>query len=105
MAYIAIVTFDKIGRATKWQEYETEADALAHVDRVQQTFLEAYAAINPGGGYRDWLCDPIAKTITFDPLPIKPPPPDLDAALDVAIAEAGTLAALKAVLSGAVKAR
>lgn len=64
MSYIAVVDWDNLNRIEKFQEYETEADALLHVARVIGTFPNAFSILRPNSGQRDWLVDPIAKTLS-----------------------------------------
>lgn len=73
MTHLAIVKVSPAGRIEKYQDYPTEVEALAHVDRVKEKFPAAYAALHPGGSFTDWLCDPIAKTAVLSP---PPPPPN-----------------------------
>ena len=74
--YLAIVKVDpSTGRVEKHQRYDTEAEAMAHVARVIDTFPDAYSVVDPGGQPGDWLCNPRARTAMLNPLP-PPPPPD-----------------------------
>lgn len=85
MTYIAVVAWDTDNRIVKYQDYEVEAEAEAHVLRVQATFPEAFSAPHPGGGPGAWLINPVAKTISDSPLP-PPPPPTNDEIYDQVIA-------------------
>ena len=53
--------------------------------RIAPKFPQAFIVANPTGGedlshIRDYIADPVAKTITFNPVP--PPPPKTDAQVD-----------------------
>lgn len=65
--YIAIVDYDLDNRVTKYQDYETQAEADDHVARVLGKFPKAFTAPDPGGGFSSWLVDPIAKTVSNSP--------------------------------------
>ncbi len=69
MTYLAIVAWDDANRVSKYQDFPTEEKATAHVDAVKGDFSDAFAALYPGGGYQDWLIDPVAKTLSVVPLP------------------------------------
>ena len=69
MAYLSIVKVAANGRVEKYQDYPTEAEARAHVERVKAMAPDAYVVQHPGGRTADWLCDPVAKTVVFSPLP------------------------------------
>jgi len=69
MNFIAIVSFDIDGRITKFAEYDTDADALAHVARVIRNFPNAFAAPNPGGGWWSWRV--VAGILVSDPRPTR----------------------------------
>lgn len=74
MTYLAIVAWTTANRVAKFQDYDTGAEATAHVDRVKGDFPDAFVSQHPGsGGVRDWLVDPVAKTLSVDPV-IDPPP-------------------------------
>ena len=64
MTHLAIVAWGATNRVTKYQNYPTEAEAVAHVARVLVDFPSAFTAPDPGGGPRDWLVDPVAKTLS-----------------------------------------
>src|SRR3990167_5642636 len=69
MTHLAIVKVSPAGRIEKYQDYSTEAEALAHVARVLPTFPQAYSVLHTGGGVQDLLCDPVTKTVTLSPIP------------------------------------
>jgi hypothetical protein len=70
MQYLAIVAWDAEGRVAKYQDYATAAEAAAHVARAAQAFPLAFAAQDPGGGFRDWRV--VDGALTLDPV-IDPP--------------------------------
>jgi len=65
--YIAIVDYNQYNRVTKYQDYETQADADAHVARMLSDFPKAFTTLDPGGGFASWLVDPDTKTISNSP--------------------------------------
>tara|TARA_R110000868_G_scaffold176513_2_gene414227 strand:- start:1325 stop:1723 length:399 start_codon:yes stop_codon:yes gene_type:complete len=76
MTHLAVVKVNAQGRIEKFQEYDSQAEANAHVTRVLETFPLAYAVARPAGGPSAWLCDTAAKTAIYDPLPPSPPTQD-----------------------------
>jgi hypothetical protein len=82
MAHVAIVKVSGAGRVEKFQSCDTQEAADAHVARVLPYFPLAYAVAQPAGGPRDWLCDAVAKTAVFSPLP-QPTQAEIEAALVV----------------------
>ena len=81
-ANIAVVAWDGSNRIAKYQAYPTRAEADAHVARVMGRYPSSFSASNPGGEPKDWLVDPVTKTISFSPLPVPPPPTPADRAED-----------------------
>ena len=81
MTHLAIVAWDGANRVIKYQDYPTAEEATAHVARVLATFPDAFSTVSPGGGPRDWLVNPVQKTLSFNPPPPPPPrsPPPLTA--------------------------
>ncbi len=114
MKFLAIVAWnDTSFRLNKYQDYPTEAEAAAHVERVKDRFPNAFVAPHPGDGPANWLINPGAKTLSVVPLP---PPPDrtaedIDAAFkgDALAGLLGEVAELKGVteaqLIASIKAR
>ena len=74
MTFLAIVAWTGANRIAKYQDYPTDAEAIAHVARVLGNFPDAFVAPDPGGSFSDWLIDPVTKTLTVVPLPPIPPP-------------------------------
>ncbi len=72
MIYLAVVSWDADFRITKYQDYSTEAEAVQHVTRVVANFPDAFVSEDPGGGFRNWKIDPIAKSLS---VVANPPPP------------------------------
>jgi hypothetical protein len=70
MQHLAIVAWDGDGRVAKYQDYATAAEAAAHVARVAKAFPQAFAAEDPGGGFRDWRV--VDGALTLDPA-VDPP--------------------------------
>ncbi len=70
MVTLAIVSWGADDRVTKYQDYQTEVEAAAHVTRVKDSFPNAFVTPHPGGGFRDWLVDPVAKTVSVVPPPL-----------------------------------
>ncbi len=67
--FIAIVSWDGNNRCTKFQDFDVEADATAHV-----VGFGGIVVSKPNGGVRDWLVDPVGKTVSVDVLPPDPGP-------------------------------
>tara|TARA_Y100000310_G_scaffold231079_1_gene233604 strand:+ start:833 stop:1219 length:387 start_codon:yes stop_codon:yes gene_type:complete len=63
--FIAVVKVegDKI---TKYQDFDTQDEAQAYVDKVRATYPKAFVAASPLGGFRFWTVDAVTKTITHD---------------------------------------
>jgi len=57
MTWIAVVKQDDEGRITKFLDFATEAEAVAHVAKVADTFPDAFASEAPEGGIRDFKAD------------------------------------------------
>tara|TARA_Y100000593_G_C4073724_1_gene220386 strand:+ start:159 stop:536 length:378 start_codon:yes stop_codon:yes gene_type:complete len=57
MTWIAVVKQDDEGRITKFLDFATEAEAVAHVAKVSDTFPDAFASEAPEGGIRDFKAD------------------------------------------------
>ena len=57
MAWIAVVKQDNEGRITKFLDFETEEEALAHVAKVSDAFPDAFASEAPAGGIRDFRAE------------------------------------------------
>jgi len=54
--------------------FKTRAEGQAFIDEVlPSSYLNAFVTSDPGDTQRNWLVDPIAKTVS-----ISPPPPDPD---------------------------
>lgn len=74
--FIAVVDWTAENRIAKYQDFELEAEALAHIQKVGHGFV----APDPGGGFADWLVDARARTLSHSPLPeplaVKLPPTD-----------------------------
>ena len=81
MTYIAVVKVSADKRIEKYQDFATQAEATAHVVAVLPKFPDAYSALHPGGGFGDWLCDTVAKTLTISPVLV-----DINARLDAQLA-------------------
>ena len=69
MNHLAIVKVSAQSRVEKFQSYPTEAEATAHVQQVIGIFPDAYVAPQPAGTSKDWLCDVVAETAVFSPIP------------------------------------
>lgn len=74
MTYLAVVAWDTDFRIAKYQDYLTEAEAVQHVARVLANFPDAFVAEDPGGGFRNWLIDPVAKSLSVVANPPSPGP-------------------------------
>ena len=74
MAFLSIVAWTGANRVAKYLDHETEAQAQAHVAFVLPKFPDAFVASRPASGPRDWLIDPVTKTLSVDIVPPVPPP-------------------------------
>ncbi len=81
---LAIVAWDAEGRVVKYQDYDTAKEASAHVARVEARWPQAFAAVHPGGGPRDWRV--AGGALTLDPAP-EPAPEDPAPSAAEALAE------------------
>ena len=73
MTWIAVVKQDDEGRITKFLDFATEAEALAHVAKVADTFPDAFASEAPDGGIRDFKAE--RGGLVSDPIVDVPPTP------------------------------
>lgn len=69
--FIAVVDWTAETRIAKYLDFETEAEAQAHVTRVKASYPNAFVAPSPGGGFADWLVG--AGTLSYSPPPEPPP--------------------------------
>ena len=76
MSYLAIMNWDVNNRAWKGQPFPTLVEAQAFAAEggtLPGTRADAFAALSPGGNINDMIVDPVAKTITYIPIPpVKP---------------------------------
>ena len=75
MTYLVITRLDADGRINKYQDRLTLAEAEAMVARIAPKFPQAFVMAHPTGGEglsnaRDYIADPVAKTVTLNSLPI-----------------------------------
>ena len=75
MTHIVITRWDADGRVNKYQDRLTLAEANAMLARIAPKFPQAFAVAHPTGGeelsnIRDYIADPVAKTITLNVLPL-----------------------------------
>ena len=61
--FLAIVEWTADNRVAKYQDFRTRAEANAHISDVEKGFVVSH----PGGGFADWLVDPVAETLTIEP--------------------------------------
>lgn len=71
MAWIAVVKQDNEGRITKFLDFSTETEALAHVAKVSDSYPSAFAAEAPAGGIRDFKAE--RGGLVSDPVVDVPP--------------------------------
>lgn len=62
--YIAVVKWTVENRVSKHQDFDTQAEAESFIAELL-TFPLAFVAPHPGGGPRDWIVDPVAKTLAL----------------------------------------
>lgn len=71
MPFIAILAVDGDNRVAKYQEFDTLAEAEAHVAAVLADYPDAFAAPAPAAHFFTWRVNMVAKAITVDPRPTK----------------------------------
>lgn len=71
MTHLAIVAWDQAGRVIKYQDYDSQAGAEAHVARVAERWPGAFVAAHPGGGFMDWRV--VDGALVLDPPPVPAP--------------------------------
>lgn len=70
MGYLSITKVSASGAVEKYLPFEKQAEAVAHVASMVGQFPKAFAAPDPGGSFRDWTADPVAKTVVYAPKPV-----------------------------------
>ena len=75
MTHLVITRWGADGRINKYQDRLTLAEANAMLARIAPKFPQAFVVSHPSGGEdlpnaRNYIADPVAKTITLNPLPI-----------------------------------
>lgn len=91
---LAVVKWTDDNRIAKYQELPTLAAAQAHVG-----VYGGFAVDDPGGSWRDWLIDPVAKTVSLSTRP-PPPKPPVPAALQDIPASVVSVPALRDRING-----
>lgn len=78
--YLAIVSWTSDNRVAKYQDFDTQAQAQAHVDGwcVDNGFLNAFVAKTPNQTRSHWLVNSLEKTVS-----IVVPPPEPDNSIEV----------------------
>ena len=66
--HISVVAWTADGRISKYREFATKAEADAHVASVSARFPGAFATEYPAGPVREWKIDPLAKSISLEPV-------------------------------------
>jgi len=77
--FVAIMAWDGDNRTAKYLDFNTLAEAEAHVAAFIGRFPNAFATDTPAGGPRDWVVS--GKTLSSQPLPpapVRPDPPTLE---------------------------
>lgn len=83
MNYIAVVAWTEDFRVAKYAEFETEAEANAHVGQVADRFPGAFVAEKPSDTFSEWLIDPDSKAVLIDPPEIVPVPEPRDLVAEI----------------------
>jgi len=66
-SYIAIMKVNAdTNRVEKYQDFSTQEEAEAHVQKFIGTYPLAYSVAKPSDSTKDWLCDTSAKSISID---------------------------------------
>lgn len=71
--HIAVMAWTAGNRIAKYQGFDLEVDAEAHVVNFTDSYPEAFVVRPPvQGDVDDWLVDPVAKALSYNPLPVIP---------------------------------
>lgn len=76
MTFIAIMKATSDDRVAKYQAFETETEANAHIARFTKRFPNAFVTLEPAAPFSHWRIDTVAKTVTVDPPPSPSPLPE-----------------------------
>ncbi len=72
MTVFAIMAATAENRVAKLREFETAAEAEAHVERFTGAYPDAFVHVGVAAPLSHWLIDMAAKTVTID---VPPPAP------------------------------
>ena len=103
MSFVAIMSATPDNRVAKFQNFQTEAEADAHVALFADRFPDAFVVSEPAEPDGHWLIDMALKTLTIDPPP-QPVPTATGAQMIDEAKERGKLGALLAVLTASERA-
>ena len=68
--WVAVVAYDGDNRVTKYQPFDSQSAADAHVAAFLSKYPDIFATTNPGGNVADWLVDPAAHTVSISARPL-----------------------------------
>lgn len=67
------MNWDSFNRVAKYQDFNTEAEAQAHIVGNQAAYPDAFAVSKPNDEFQSWLIDPATKNVSISfPVVIKP---------------------------------
>ena len=64
--FLAIMDWDGGNRVAKYQDFDVEAEALAHVTAHLSKYHNAFVIAKPNDSFTSWLVDPVANTLSVD---------------------------------------
>lgn len=76
MPFIAIMGVTEDNRVAKYQPFETQAEADAHVAEFGDRYPAAFVVADPPDTIDNLRVDVQARRVTADPVPPPPPPPE-----------------------------
>lgn len=74
MKFVAVMKTEPDGRVAKYQDFDTEADALAHVDKFKDRFPGAFVTQDRAENILDWKVS--GKSVGIEMRPPDPPQPE-----------------------------
>lgn len=66
-SFVAIMNVTPEGRVAKYADFETEQEAIDHVDQFSDEWPNAFPHAAIQGSLQYWKADPVAKSLTFEP--------------------------------------
>lgn len=75
--FLAIMNWGGDNRVAKYQDFDTEAEAVDHTVLHSAKFPNAFIVTKPNSSFASWLVNPLAKTLSID-FPVIVPPTDAE---------------------------